>query len=83
MEIAYIDKKQKIVYNIATKTKGRIMFKKKTEIIPEWIVAGLGNPGKEYEATRHNMGFMAIDRLAESLGTKIDRLRFKALTADL
>ena len=46
------------------------------------IVVGLGNPGKEYEATRHNMGFMAIDRLAESLGTKIDRLRFKALTAE-
>ena len=46
------------------------------------IVVGLGNPGKEYEATRHNMGFMAIDRLAEKNGVKIDRLRFKALTAE-
>lgn len=46
------------------------------------IVVGLGNPGKEYEKTRHNMGFMAIDRLAEKRGVKIDRLRFKALTAE-
>ena len=46
------------------------------------LVVGLGNPGKEYEGTRHNMGFMAIDRLAEKNGVRIDRLRFKALTAE-
>ena len=46
------------------------------------LVVGLGNPGKEYEATRHNMGFMAIDRLAEKHGARMDRLRFKALTAE-
>ncbi len=47
----------------------------------EYIVAGLGNPGKEYENTRHNAGFLAIDRIAERCGARIDRARFKALTA--
>ncbi|HCR43380.1 MAG TPA: aminoacyl-tRNA hydrolase, partial [Ruminococcaceae bacterium] len=42
----------------------------------EYIVAGLGNPGKKYDMTRHNAGFMAVDRIAESAGVKIDRLRF-------
>ena len=47
----------------------------------EYIVAGLGNPGKDYENTRHNAGFLAIDYVAEKKGVKIDRARFKALTA--
>ncbi len=46
------------------------------------IVCGLGNPGEEYERTRHNAGFMAIDSMAKSLGVKIDRLKFRALTAE-
>lgn len=46
------------------------------------IVCGLGNPGKEYEYTRHNMGFIAIDRIAEKAGVKIERARFHALTAE-
>jgi PTH1 family peptidyl-tRNA hydrolase len=46
------------------------------------IVAGLGNPGKEYEKTRHNAGFLSIDFIAEKLGVRIDRLKFRALTAE-
>ena len=46
------------------------------------IIAGLGNPGKEYEKTRHNAGFLAIDYIAEKAGVKIDRLKFRALTAE-
>lgn len=47
----------------------------------EYIIAGLGNPGREYENTRHNAGFIAVDEIAESSGVKIDRLKFKSLTA--
>ena len=46
-----------------------------------FMIAGLGNPGKEYENTRHNAGFLAIDHVAASKGTKIDRAKFGALTA--
>lgn len=48
----------------------------------EFIVAGLGNIGKQYERTRHNIGFLAIDFIAERLGVKIDRVRFHATTAE-
>ncbi len=39
---------------------------------------GLGNPGKKYDGTRHNIGFTVIDRLAEKLSIPIDRQKFKA-----
>lgn len=48
----------------------------------EYIVAGLGNPGREYENTRHNAGFIAIDALAEKHGCNINKLKFKSLTGD-
>ena len=44
-----------------------------------WLIVGLGNPGKEYDRTRHNCGFRAIDILAESLGCKIDKGKFQGL----
>lgn len=43
------------------------------------IIAGLGNPGKEYENTRHNAGFMTIDKLAESFGIDVSEKKHKAL----
>ena len=52
------------------------MFGKKSD---SWLIVGLGNPGKEYERTRHNCGFNAIDMLAENLGCKIDKGKFQGL----
>ena len=48
----------------------------------EYIVVGLGNPGAQYSNTRHNAGFIAIDALAEKYSVKIDRAKYKALTAE-
>lgn len=48
---------------------------------PEFIVAGLGNPGSEYQLTRHNAGFLTIDRVAERCGVKIRESKFQSLVA--
>ena len=47
-----------------------------------YIIAGLGNIGKEYERTRHNAGFLSIDYIAERLGVKIERVKFHATVAE-
>lgn len=47
-----------------------------------YVIAGLGNPGKKYENTRHNMGFITIDQLAEKHNIKVDKLKFKALVGE-
>lgn len=47
------------------------------------LIAGLGNPGREYEKTRHNSGFMAVDLVADELGVSINHEQFNALTADV
>lgn len=47
-----------------------------------YLICGLGNPGKEYEATRHNLGFIAVDVLSSRFEIKVDRLRFRALTGE-
>lgn len=44
-----------------------------------WLIVGLGNPGKEYERSRHNTGWRALDVLADQLGCRIDRAKFQGL----
>lgn len=46
-----------------------------------WLIAGLGNPGKQYEKSRHNCGFRALDALAASLGCKPDKAKFQGVYA--
>ena len=45
-------------------------------------IAGLGNPGAQYQKTRHNVGFVAVDYIAAKLGIKIDRAKFHSLVAE-
>ena len=49
---------------------------------PEFMIVGLGNPGREYEYTRHNTGFLALDRLALENDVQIKKLKFKSLIGD-
>lgn len=48
----------------------------------EYVIAGLGNPGMEYEGTRHNAGFFVLDALAKQENTDINRLKFKGKTGE-
>ena len=47
---------------------------------PEWLLVCLGNYGREYENTRHNIGFMTAERLIDKRNLRCNRLRFRALT---
>ena len=58
-------------------------IEKKPDTAPvSFIIAGLGNIGKQYERTRHNAGFLAIDYIADKLGVKIDRVKFHSTVAE-
>lgn len=46
------------------------------------LIVGLGNPGKQYEKTRHNAGFMVIDELARSLNIEMNQIKFKGLIGE-
>ena len=47
-----------------------------------FLIAGLGNPGKKYEKTRHNLGFMVIDELARRNSVSVDKSKFRALIGE-
>ena len=46
----------------------------------EYIIVGLSNPGRQYENTRHNAGFICMDYLADQLGVKVNKIKFKSAT---
>ncbi len=50
---------------------------------PEYLIVGLGNPGRQYELTRHNAGFLFADLLADKNNVKISKIQFKSVTASI
>jgi len=58
-----------------------LFSRKKTSSI-EFLIVGLGNPGRKYEKTRHNAGFIAVDALSAKHGIRVDRVKWNALTGD-
>ena len=55
---------------------------KKSALAPEWIIVALGNPGKKYEITRHNAGFLFMDWFCQKHGINVNKLKFKAICGD-
>lgn len=72
------EREDKTMYDIFEKLKG-LNTKPVVTGTPEFLVIGLGNPEPKYDITRHNAGFMAIDRIAKKVNCKIDQLKFKSL----
>lgn len=56
--------------------------KKKFSSSVEYMVVGLGNPDKKYENTRHNAGFICLDKVAEKFGANVNRIKFKSLVGE-
>ena len=61
----------------------KIAGERKAGGAPEMLIVGLGNYGSKYDDTRHNAGFRAIDYIAEKLGVKINKSKFKSLVCDV
>ena len=59
-----------------------MLFKKKTGGSFDYLIAGLGNPGREYENTRHNAGFEAADVLANKFNISLSKSKYDALYGD-
>ncbi len=59
--------------------KGKSMFFKRQKAEGDWLIAGLGNPGKKYESTRHNVGFDGVDYLARQWNASVTKAKFEGL----
>ncbi len=57
-----------------------LKFKEKSTF--EYLIVGLGNPGKKYEFTRHNAGFLSVDVLCEKFNFTVNKLKFHALVGE-